>query len=80
MSFRISSTARRWTSTPRPTSVTLWYSGAKYDHGVYSWHLAWERMSPAQLLARVSTPGSVAARSALSARPAPPPLTNETAP
>jgi hypothetical protein len=60
--------------------VTLWYSGATYDHGIYSWHLAWERMSSAQLLARVSTPGSIAARSALSARPAPPPLTNETAP
>jgi hypothetical protein len=60
--------------------VTLWYSGATYDHGIYSWHLAWERMSPTQLLARVSTQASVAARSALSARPASPPLTNETAP
>jgi hypothetical protein len=60
--------------------VTLWYSGATYDHGVYSWHLAWERMSPAQLLARVSTRQSVAARSAPPLRPALPPLTNETAP
>ena len=60
--------------------VTLWYSGAKYDHGVYSWHLAWERMSPAQLLARVSTQPSVAARSATTLRPGLPPLTNETAP
>ena len=60
--------------------VTLWYSGATYDHGVYSWHLAWERMSPAQLLARVSTTPSVAARSAPPARRELPPLTNETAP
>lgn len=59
--------------------VTLWYSGAKYDHGVYSWHLAWERMSPAQLLARVSTTPSTALRSAPST-PHLPPLTNETAP
>jgi hypothetical protein len=60
--------------------VTLWYSGAKYEQGVYSWHLAWERMSPAQLLARVSTQQSVAARSASTLGPAGPPLTNETAP
>jgi hypothetical protein len=60
--------------------VTLWYSGAKYDHGIYNWHLAWERMSPTQLLARVSTQGSVAARSAPPARPDLPALTNETAP
>jgi hypothetical protein len=59
--------------------VTLWYSGAKYDHGIYSWHLAWERMSPAQLLARVSTTPSTALRSAPST-PQLPPLTNETAP
>ena len=59
--------------------VTLWYSGAKYDHGIYSWHLAWERMSPAQLLARVSTTPSTALRSAPSI-PSLPPLTNETAP
>jgi len=59
--------------------VTLWYSGAKYDHGIYSWHLAWERMSPAQLLARVSTTPSTALRSAPST-PRLPPLTNETAP
>jgi Big-like domain-containing protein len=59
--------------------VTLWYSGAKYDQGIYSWHLAWEQMSPAQLLARVSAPASIALRSA-PARPSLPPLTNETAP
>jgi hypothetical protein len=60
--------------------VTLWYSGAKYDQGIYSWHLAWERMSPGDLLARVSATPSVAARAALSVRRDLPPLTNETAP
>ena len=59
--------------------VTLWYSGAKYDHGIYGWHLAWERMTPTQLLARVSTPTSVSARTA-PLRSDLPPLTNETAP
>ena len=24
--------------------VSVWYSGAKYENGGYSWHLAWERM------------------------------------
>jgi hypothetical protein len=60
--------------------VTIWYSGAKFDHGTYHWHVAWERMSPAQLLARVSTQGSVAARNAPPVRPNLPALTNETAP
>jgi hypothetical protein len=60
--------------------VTLWYSGAKYDRGIYSWHLAWERMSPAQLLDRVSTSPSIAARSTPVLRSGVPPLTNETAP
>jgi hypothetical protein len=60
--------------------VTLWYSGAKYDRGIYSWHLAWERMSPTQLLDRVSTAQSIAARSAPAMRTGVPPLTNETAP
>ena len=59
--------------------VTLWYSGARYDHGVYSWHLAWEQMSPAQLLARVNATPAIALRSA-PAGPLSPPLTNETAP
>jgi hypothetical protein len=60
--------------------VTLWYSGAKYAQGIYSWHLAWERMSTTELLARVSTPPSVAARSAPAMKGDLPPLTNETAP
>jgi hypothetical protein len=60
--------------------VTLWYSGAKYDRGIYSWHVAWERMSTSQLLARVSANGSVAARSAPPVRADVKPLTNETAP
>lgn len=60
--------------------VTLWYSGAKYDRGIYSWHLAWERMSPDQLFARVSAQSPIAARAAPRVRPDLPPLTNETAP
>lgn len=60
--------------------VTLWYSGAKYDRGIYSWHVAWERMSTSQLFARVSATGSVAARSAPPVRADVKPLTNETAP
>jgi hypothetical protein len=59
--------------------VTLWYSGAKNDHGSYSWHLAWERISPAALLARVGAAPTAAARAAI--RPTNiPQLTNETAP
>ena len=59
--------------------VTLWYSGAKYDRGIYNWHLAWERVSPEQLLSRVNATAVVAERSALS-QPMPPQLTNESAP
>jgi hypothetical protein len=59
--------------------VTLWYSGAKYDRGEYRWHLGWERMTHAGLLARVGAQAPVAART-LPPRPNLPPLTNETAP
>jgi hypothetical protein len=61
-------------------AVTLWYSGARYDGGTYSWHVAWERMSPTQLFARVSATGSIAARSVPPVRADVIPLTNETAP
>ncbi|MDQ2767731.1 MAG: Ig-like domain-containing protein [Gemmatimonadota bacterium] len=60
--------------------VTLWYSGAKLDHGFYRWHLAWERMSQTGLFARVSTPVTAASRNATRATQRLPQLSNETAP
>ncbi|MEP7066252.1 MAG: Ig-like domain-containing protein [Gemmatimonadota bacterium] len=60
--------------------VTLWYSGAKYDRGIYSWHTAWERMSMTQLFARVTARGAIAARTLPPARLNLPALTNESAP
>lgn len=60
--------------------VTLWYSGAKFDHGFYRWHLAWERLSQSGLFARVSAPVTAAARTATRATNQLPQLTNETAP
>ena len=60
--------------------VTVWYSGASYDHGGYSWHLAWERLSLDALFARVDAPVNVAARSEAASPRALPALTNETAP
>lgn len=60
--------------------VSVWYSGAKYENGGYSWHLAWERMQSDALFARVAAPMSVAARSAITQSAKPPALTNETAP
>jgi hypothetical protein len=60
--------------------VTLWYSGAKFDKGIYRWHLAWERLSQSGLFARVSAPVTATASVATRAINAPPELTNETAP
>ena len=60
-------------------AVTLWYSGATFEHDYYRWHLASERMSPSALFARVGTPVSAAARSATRDTDRPQ-LTNETAP
>ena len=60
--------------------VTLWYSGAAYVDGAYRWHTDWERMSAAQLFARVGAQASIAARSAPIQRSHFPPLTNESAP
>jgi hypothetical protein len=60
--------------------VSLWYSGARLDHGGYSWHLAWERVTIDALFARVNAPVSAAARIAAASTPALPQLTNETAP
>jgi len=59
--------------------VTLWYSGARLDHSVYTWHLAWERMPRTDLFARVNQ----APTTMLRTQPAQtnvPQLTNETAP
>jgi hypothetical protein len=60
--------------------VTLWYSGAKFDHGSYSWHLASERLSQSGLFARVNNGVNAAARSEVREQPNVPQLTNETAP
>jgi hypothetical protein len=61
--------------------VTLWYSGARADHGVYAWHMAWERLSETALLARVSAiPTAAALRPLVSPTPNAPQLTNRTAP
>ena len=60
--------------------VTLWYSGAKFDKGTYSWHLAFERVSQSGLFARVGAPMAASASIATRAINAPPELTNETAP
>jgi hypothetical protein len=61
-------------------TVALWYSGAKFDHGFYRWHLAWERMSLSGLFARVSAPMTAAASIATREKATLPQLTNETAP
>jgi hypothetical protein len=60
--------------------VTLWYSGAKFTHGNYAWHLAWERTTIPALLARVNVPVTESARIATLAPAKLPQLTNETAP
>ena len=61
--------------------VTLWYSGARLDQGVYTWHMAWGRLTETALLARVSA-AMTAAAGRPPVRPAPnaPHLTNATAP
>ena len=60
-------------------SVMLWYSGAKFDRGVYHWHLASERLSLSGLFARVSAPVTADARIETRAAKLPE-LTNESAP
>lgn len=60
--------------------VTLWYSGARSNSGVYSWHLAWERMTEASLFARVNQQPPGALRTPQPAQTNLPQLTNETAP
>jgi hypothetical protein len=61
-------------------TVVLWYSGAMLDHGRYAWHLAWERVTLATLLARVNAPLMALAPASVLPTPNAPPLTNETAP
>lgn len=60
--------------------VTFWYSGATSDDGVYSWHLAWERMPQSALFARVSRELPLSLRTPPPAATNLPQLTNETAP
>jgi hypothetical protein len=61
-------------------TVTFWYSGAKSNSGIYSWHLAWERMSETALFARLNQQLPVALRVAQPAQTNISQLTNETAP
>ncbi len=56
--------------------VSIWYSGARYDGSAYVWRVAYERLSLASMLGRMST---LAARLELPP-PKGPALTNETAP
>jgi hypothetical protein len=58
-------------------NITLWYSGARFENGMYTWKIATERLSFADFLERISTeplPG----RTGLVTDA--PPLTNNTAP
>lgn len=60
--------------------VTIWYSGAKANDGVYAWHLAWERMPQTELFTRVNQPPPGQLGAPQPARTNIPELTNETAP
>jgi Bacterial Ig-like domain (group 1) len=60
----------------RSDVVTLWYSGARYEAGVYRWHAAVEQIPRTDLFARLS----FLIASAPTAATAGPGLTNATAP
>ena len=56
--------------------VTIWYSGARYESGSYRWHVAVERLTSAELEARVAE-GDARGTTAPAETP---PLSNATAP
>jgi hypothetical protein len=60
--------------------VTIWYSGAAVNNGVYAWHLAWERMPHTELFARVNQQPPATLGAPQPAETNIPELTNETAP
>jgi hypothetical protein len=58
-------------------TVTLWYSGARFEKGGYIWRIATERMTVPNFIERVSTPGNAVTTPSETTAP---PLSNATAP
>lgn len=62
---------------PTLDNITLWYSGARFENGRYTWRIATEQLSAADFFARISTPPP--SGTAVSVTTAPP-LTDADAP
>jgi hypothetical protein len=60
-------------------SITLWYSGARFDNGRYTWRIATEQLGAQAFFARIGTPFPGAAGGGLGVTNAPP-LTDVDAP
>lgn len=58
-------------------AITLWYSGARFADGRYTWKVATEQLSAADFFARISTPPPPSSGIGVSTSP---PLTNDDAP
>jgi hypothetical protein len=62
---------------PTLDSVTLWYSGARFENGQYVWRIATESLDLTAFLGRVGTPLPAAATIGITSAP---PLTDSDAP